>query len=830
MKRKSNSVKPTAAKFAEDQQPQVTEVIAWMSMLAEPGHTYELWIKKTQGQYLGGYYSYDQIDTLVAKAMQFSGKAFGVYWSINPVDPEHADDEADHELKPGKGVPKDSDIIRRRLLPIDVDPVRQSDISATVEEKQRAKEKSLEIRRYLNELGWPKPVTVDSGNGFYLLYRVDLPTDDNDLVSGVLKKISQKFSNEHVEIDTTVANAGRVLKIPGTMACKGKSTKQRPHRVSRVIRTPKDGLQEVSRELLESLAGHVVQEAKPTTTAVPALPVPPQVIERARQYLGKMPKAIQGQNGSGATLTAATRIVVGFNIAHDSADALQLMQEYSQRCQPPWSDKELRHKLKEADRLATEKGEPRGHLRKGLSGTASGMELAPLDGPEFLIDVPDYEYVAVDQVFRSVEHFSQTSPWYGLGVHLVWQHQRSDALIPEVLARQVHWGANFPVAWRRTMLKKKGGLLVQKECRSDCPLFGSNVRHQHLVRNEGVWNGWLEWFSIAAIKKQIMDQQKLIARAQKSHRKYRFWSKDKRVIDRREKSRGLFFRCYFPILIFGRSPQLGLTSRQQRLMLGVTRELTRVGVVAQYSSEKQAKPKFVKAYSSRKDRAEVIVGRKVAPSGDGSRKVVCPLLDEGQRYVVFGGNLRKHRGRGYRIFNDKTYCWLWHAGHPSETFKATPWPCVRNFLDDLVVLAERFDLVVVGRHHKRNEWKSLAEMRACLKSGSGQDWLTECTLRIFAPEDYLVRWRYTIAKRLGFRWIRGGEDCPYNVPGTLAEEKTISDGTQLRAWLDQQGWSIQQLADRVKCDRKTVSRHLHDKRKSPAFWQRVSKVVRQPSK
>ena len=393
MKRKSNYEKPTSAKFAEDEQPQITEVIEWMSMLAEPGCTYELWIKKTQGQYLGGYYSSAQINKLVARAMKFSGKAFGVYWSINPVDPALTADDTDHELKPGKGVPKDSDILRRRLLPIDVDPVRQSDLSATDEEKQRAKATTLEIGRYLNDLGWPKPVIVDSGNGFYLLYRVDLPTDDNGLVSRVLKAISQKFSNENVEIDTKVANAGRVLKIPGTMACKGESTQERPHRVSQVIRVPKDGLQVVPRELLESLAGSSVSNVVPMATSQSAS-VPPQVVERARQYIAKMPKAIQGQNGSGATLTVATKIVVGFNIVHDSAVALQLMQEYSQRCQPPWSDKELRHKLKEADRLAANKGEPRGHLRNYLSGTASDIEWASLDGPEFLIDIPDYEYVA----------------------------------------------------------------------------------------------------------------------------------------------------------------------------------------------------------------------------------------------------------------------------------------------------------------------------------------------------------------------------------------------------------------------------------------------------
>jgi P4 family phage/plasmid primase-like protien len=72
-------------------------------------------------------------------------------------------------------------------------------------------------------------------------------------------------------------------------------------------------------------------------------------IERARQYLAKMPPAIEGQNGSRAAFKAALAMVRGF--ALESEDALRLLAEqYNPRCLPPWTDAELRHKVEDAER------------------------------------------------------------------------------------------------------------------------------------------------------------------------------------------------------------------------------------------------------------------------------------------------------------------------------------------------------------------------------------------------------------------------------------------------------------------------------------------------
>lgn len=78
-------------------------------------------------------------------------------------------------------------------------------------------------------------------------------------------------------------------------------------------------------------------------------PVDPAAIKLASAYLAKMEPAIQGANGSKALFRAACKLVGHFNL--DPQDALQLLTaEYNPRCTPPWSERELEHKVADAMR------------------------------------------------------------------------------------------------------------------------------------------------------------------------------------------------------------------------------------------------------------------------------------------------------------------------------------------------------------------------------------------------------------------------------------------------------------------------------------------------
>lgn len=74
---------------------------------------------------------------------------------------------------------------------------------------------------------------------------------------------------------------------------------------------------------------------------------------RARAYVAKMPEAIAGAHGHDATFSVARKIVQDFGLF--AGDAWSLLLEYNSRCQPPWSERDLRHKLDSAVRARVAK-------------------------------------------------------------------------------------------------------------------------------------------------------------------------------------------------------------------------------------------------------------------------------------------------------------------------------------------------------------------------------------------------------------------------------------------------------------------------------------------
>ena len=107
------------------------------------------------------------------------------------------------------------------------------------------------------------------------------------------------------------------------------------------------------------------------------------VIERARRYLAAMPPAVSGQGGHDQTFDAACSLVLGFGLS--IPEAAPLLAEYNQRCQPPWSDAELAHKLDDADKCPGDRGyllEAGGDNRFGDRGCV--LESGDADGTNVL--------------------------------------------------------------------------------------------------------------------------------------------------------------------------------------------------------------------------------------------------------------------------------------------------------------------------------------------------------------------------------------------------------------------------------------------------------------
>ena len=186
-----------------------------------------------------GYFDYEHISA-VPEVLKRLLSFRGVYVTVNPVNPDLLA-RAVNRLRPAGRNPTtaDTDIVRRRWLPIDCDPKRSSGVSSTKAEHESALAKAREIRDGLSSLGWPDPIMTDSGNGAQLMYRIDLPADDGELVRRVIGEIA-KASSEQVAIDTSVHNPARIWRLPGTMNCKGDSIPERPHRMARILEEPQD--------------------------------------------------------------------------------------------------------------------------------------------------------------------------------------------------------------------------------------------------------------------------------------------------------------------------------------------------------------------------------------------------------------------------------------------------------------------------------------------------------------------------------------------------------------------------------------------------------------
>jgi len=196
-------------------------------------------------------------DTLQAVVSEMAGSN-SVYFTLNPV------------VATRDGSARNEDVERRQWLFIDIDPIRPADVCATDEEKQATVRFAGEVEFWLAEQLWSPPIVIDSGNGLYLLFRIDLPNDalSKNLIASVLRALAEKFCDGPAKIDKAVANSARIARLPGTWNTKGPNTPERPHRLCRIEHMPYR-LETISLEQLQFVAGTRKQRTATSTTIDP---------------------------------------------------------------------------------------------------------------------------------------------------------------------------------------------------------------------------------------------------------------------------------------------------------------------------------------------------------------------------------------------------------------------------------------------------------------------------------------------------------------------------------------------------------------------------------
>lgn len=187
-----------------------------------------------------GYFDDAHLGEMAQCAAALSNSSTGVYFTLNPCRLELLARANNRVIEFVRTTTQDSEILCRRWLPLDFDPKRPSGISASREEKVLARVRCQDCVAYLTSQGWQTPIIADSGNGFHAIYRIDLPNDESSkrLIRRTLKSLSAMFSDDAVDLDITLFNAARILKLYGTIARKGDSTDERPHRASILLEVP----------------------------------------------------------------------------------------------------------------------------------------------------------------------------------------------------------------------------------------------------------------------------------------------------------------------------------------------------------------------------------------------------------------------------------------------------------------------------------------------------------------------------------------------------------------------------------------------------------------
>jgi putative DNA primase/helicase len=107
------------------------------------------------------------------------------------------------------------------------------------------------------------------------------------------------------------------------------------------------------------------------------MPVPPRngvsIEDRVIAYLGKTDPAISGQGGHDTTFRVACNVGPGFSLSPNDAFRL-LWDHYNPRCQPPWSERDLRHKVEDAYQRETKRGWLLGDNSNGKSNAKTSSD------------------------------------------------------------------------------------------------------------------------------------------------------------------------------------------------------------------------------------------------------------------------------------------------------------------------------------------------------------------------------------------------------------------------------------------------------------------------
>lgn len=256
------------------------------NLFFEPGEVVEIRVAGLKGEKKGvwegrawgtdvwvfGYFDNVESFSDAVKKLDKAG-ATAVYFTPNPPRPELIHRVRNRLVVADKKrtLTSNHEVSCVRWLLIDLDPskeIRPAGISSSDQELAYSQALGKAIKEWLaKNFDFPDPIGAMSGNGYHMVYRLpDLPneiprgksmSESSELVKRALASIQANFQDRNVDVDQQNFNASRIWKLYGTVARKGESSVERPHRRSYLFASAPRTLEDVgivTKEQLEKLA------------------------------------------------------------------------------------------------------------------------------------------------------------------------------------------------------------------------------------------------------------------------------------------------------------------------------------------------------------------------------------------------------------------------------------------------------------------------------------------------------------------------------------------------------------------------------------------------
>lgn len=214
----------------------------------------------TNNRSYSGYF--EDIDSIIQAIKPY--EYCNIYFTLNVLKPG-VEDKSQHgfiSTRP-KSTTSDNDIVAREWCLIDIDVERPSDTNSTDAEKELAKAVVNNVYKFLRDEGFEQPVVCDSANGYHLLLKQAMVSNDTntETMKRFLQVLDMYFSTDKVKIDKSTYNPSRVCKLYGVTSRKGFDSPTRPQRESMILQVPQI-VKPTPNEYFEKVASYLPQPEK----------------------------------------------------------------------------------------------------------------------------------------------------------------------------------------------------------------------------------------------------------------------------------------------------------------------------------------------------------------------------------------------------------------------------------------------------------------------------------------------------------------------------------------------------------------------------------------